>query len=153
MRYHPIPRLTEKQLERFWARVQRRGPDECWLWTGPVSKNKPSRDHVQIYGVFRVDGLYLRPHRISYTLLVGPIPEDLSLDHVFGRCTSTLCCNPAHTEPVTLGVNAQRYYRSRTHCKRGHPIEQHGRPCRPCRTLGKQRERLRKKQTDRIAAD
>ena len=24
--------LTEKDVVRFWARVDRRGPDECWLW-------------------------------------------------------------------------------------------------------------------------
>ena len=27
-----IPRLSRKDIERFWSKIEIRGPDECWLW-------------------------------------------------------------------------------------------------------------------------
>ncbi len=135
---HPIPQLTEIQVRCFWALIHRLGPDDCWLWHGGVTKAANSQD----YGIWHIDGTtkHLRPHRVAYTLLIGPIPDGLDIDHVHGKCTSSLCCNPAHLEPVTTGENVRRYYLSRTHCKRGHPITQHGHSCRPCNN-----ERLRLK--------
>ncbi len=138
-----MPKFSLEQIERFWSLVDVRIPSECWLWKGGVSiPNKNSKP----YGIFRHSKSYpmLRPHRIARTLVKGPFPDELDLDHVYGKCTSTLCCNPDHTEPVTTGINVKRYYLSRTHCKRGHPIVEHGKPCTPCKTLGKQRERARK---------
>lgn len=30
-------------IARIWPRVERRGPDQCWPWTGPLGKkNRPS---------------------------------------------------------------------------------------------------------------
>lgn len=100
--FKPIPAFTEKQLLRFWSRVDRRGPDDCWPWTGHVTKGKWGA----IYGMFNG----YRPHRITYTLLVGPIPDNLTLDHIKEKCSlGALCCNPAHCEPVTQSENTMRY--------------------------------------------
>ncbi len=44
-------------------------------------------------------------HRYVHELLVGPIPDGYVLDHL---CSVTLCCNPAHTEPVVQSVNVRR---------------------------------------------
>ncbi len=140
--HYTIPNLTETQVRCFWALVDKRGPNDCWPWLGGVTKAKHSQD----YGIWHIDNstMNLRPHRVAYTLLVGPIVWPLTLDHVAGRCYTTLCVNPAHLEPVTQGDNVRRYYLNRTHCKRGHKIEQHGKPCGPCKTIGKRRERARK---------
>jgi hypothetical protein len=60
-------------------------------------------------------------------LVVGPIPENMVLDHL---CRNRCCCNPAHLEPVTQKVNTHRarawmagaeFQRNKTHCKNGHP--------------------------------
>ena len=85
-------------------------------------------------------------HRFAYELLVGPIPEGLTLDHVKARgCTSTLCVNPAHLEPVTNEVNILRgigfpaLNAGKSTCPKGHPYSEgntylwHGsRYCRIC---------------------
>jgi hypothetical protein len=108
--------------ERFWPKVDRRGPDECWLWTGAATGG---------YGAIRGNNREMvLAHRVAYELEVGPIPAGLEIDHVAARgCTSTLCVNPAHLEPVTHqenllrgrtapGINARK-----THCKRGHAFD------------------------------
>lgn len=104
--------------EAFWRHVAVAGEAECWLWTGPVDRG---------YGAFHHDGRKMRAHRWGYEHLVGPIPEGLVLDHVKARgCSSTLCVNPAHLEPVTDAVNVLRgegitaTNARKTHCKSGH---------------------------------
>lgn len=98
---------------RFWSRVNKDGPNGCWEWTGP---REP-------FGYGRVSSL--RAHRIAYELLVGPIPVGLTLDHL---CRNPPCVNPAHLEPVTMGVNVLRgdtitgRAARQTTCKRGHPF-------------------------------
>ncbi len=83
--------------ERFWAKVQRRGDQECWEWL--------SARHVRGYGLFQLDGTVVRAHRVAYGLLVGPIPAGLVLDHL---CRNPPCVNPAHLEPVSQGENLRR---------------------------------------------
>lgn len=70
--------------ERFWSWVERRGPDECWLWTG-------NKTHG--YGLITIAGRSCRAHRVAYELVNGPIPEGL---HVCHRCNVRACVNPAH---------------------------------------------------------
>lgn len=100
---------------RFWAKVDRRGADECWLWNGPRNSEG--------YGTFYVDGRVPGAHRYAYEQTIGPIPPGLQLDHL---CRNTSCVNPSHLEPVTGRENilrgqgvAARNAR-KTHCKRGH---------------------------------
>lgn len=86
-------------------------------------------------------------HRVSYETFVGPIPAGLTLDHL---CRNRGCCNPAHLEPTTIGVNTLRgesmaaLHARQTHCLRGHEFTpenthlqrgRHGtqRNCRTCR--------------------
>jgi len=65
----------------------------CWLWGGGTGKSG--------YGVAWWQGRQVQAHRAVYELMVGPIPDGLELDHVRARgCTSRLCVNPAHLEPV-----------------------------------------------------
>lgn len=127
---------------RFWEKVNK--TDGCWLWTG-------SKDSAG-YGHFRIDSQRLRKaHRISYELLVGPIPEGLQLDHL---CRVRECVRPDHLEPVTNYTNWTRSLAPsainarRTHCANGHPFSgenlavlRDGR--RQCRTCRNERRRLR----------
>jgi hypothetical protein len=59
-------------------------------------------------------------HRLAYELLVGPIPDGLTLDHL---CRTRNCINPWHLEPCTLKENQLRspvINANKTHCRNGH---------------------------------
>lgn len=81
--------------DRLWAKVDKSG--ECWLWKGAINEHG--------YGHMRSEGRFVRPHRVAYELLVGPVPEGLVLDHL---CRTPACVNPAHLEPVTQSENLKR---------------------------------------------
>lgn len=68
----------------------------CWIWTGPFSNRG--------YGHL-ASGRVWTTHKMAYRLLVGEVPDGLTLDHL---CRIPLCCNPAHLEPVTLQENMHR---------------------------------------------
>lgn len=105
----------------------------CWSWTGGVNSRG--------YGVVWVTSRAFLSHRVAYELLVGPIPDQLEIDHL---CQVKRCCNPAHLEPVTHLVNMSRTAQARkTHCTHGHPLSgtnllikprANGRVIRNCRT-------------------
>lgn len=90
-------RHTRKTLEqRFWQKVDRRGPGECWPWTG--AKNGHG------YGVLRLpeDGGIALAHRVSL-VLAGRDPGDLLARH---GCDTPSCVNPAHLRPGTAQDNS-----------------------------------------------
>ena len=80
----PIPELTPKQQARFWAKVDVRGPDECWPWTGAKAPGG--------YGSFSFEGLRHRANRAALIVTLGDQPEMDAL-HL---CHNAPCCNPAH---------------------------------------------------------
>jgi len=72
--------------ERFWVKVDRRGPDECWEWR--AYRNRDG------YGSFSGKNRRLvGAHRVSYQLCCGADPGDL---HVCHTCDNPGCVNPAH---------------------------------------------------------
>jgi hypothetical protein len=90
--------LTERTRQVVLDRV---GTDDgCWPWLGSVA---PSG-----YGQFslRVPRTTVQAHRAVYTILVGPIPDGLELDHV---CVNKPCVRPSHLEPVTHAENQRRW--------------------------------------------
>jgi hypothetical protein len=116
--------------DAFWAKVDRRGPDDCWPWTGSTNNRG--------YGVHMVkDRAYA--HRRAWTLTNGAIPAGLFIDHTCHNrdkscaggwtCPHRRCCNPSHLEPVTGRVNVLRADTlparnvAKTHCPKGHPLD------------------------------
>jgi len=72
--------------------------DGCWTL--------PNADQAH-HGVVQYEGKPWNLHRLVYTLVVGPIPDGLVLDHL---CCNKACCNPAHLEPVTQSENIRRAF-------------------------------------------
>ncbi|WAM17507.1 HNH endonuclease signature motif containing protein [Rhodococcus sp. JS3073] len=110
---------VESTKARILSRVKVDPVSGCWLW------QKPRKDHS--YGHLSFLGRPCRSHRVAYTLWVGAIPEGAVLDHVASRgCTSPLCCNPEHLEPVNLSTNTKRSYEVRFGgvdvCAKGHDL-------------------------------
>lgn len=138
--------------ERFWPKVERLGDVDCWLWTGVKQGSG--------YGQFWLNGRMQPAHRVSYELVVGPIPAGLVIDHL---CRVHHCVNPLHLEPVTHQTNVDRgesYLISaavrgtKTHCPQGHPYEGDnliitplGRRCRECQRRHS-REHARRKRAE-----
>ena len=120
--------------ERFERKVDRSaGPLGCWIWLA-------SRDREGYGLAYPAKGHSTLAHRDVYRHLVGPVPDDMHLDHL---CRNPPCVNPAHLEIVTPRENARRarhWWDGRTHCKNGHeytPENTHQtadrRVCRTCR--------------------
>lgn len=137
--------------ERFWIKVDRKGPDECWHWRASVTKDG--------YAGFRYRDRTRPAHRFAYEELHGSIPTGLVIDHnchnldascVGGpACLHRRCVNPAHLRAVSQAINlgssrltVNFASTAVTHCPKGHPYSgdnlAHDGADRCCRTCKRQ---------------
>ena len=91
----PSARRRAATEARFWSKVDKT-ESGCWLWTA---------GKIRGYGSFHVDGCTVLAHRWAYELMVGPIPDDMELDHRH-TCPKN-CVNPDHLRPATHKQNLQ----------------------------------------------
>jgi len=87
---------NKTQEQRFFAKVDKNGPNGCWIWTGCISGG---------YGRFnyRLDlpptalgaehGRTIIASRASYIIHKGPIPPGMLVLH---HCDNPPCVNPDH---------------------------------------------------------
>jgi len=157
-------RTVKSLAARFWAKVEI--TPTCWLWTGRLDRDG--------YGEIRDEsveprkkGKRLRAHRAAYKLLVGPLADELTLDHLCHnadktckggpKCPHRRCVRPDHTEPASSTLNTKRgrvgiNQREKTHCPKGHPYNDANtwnsklRPSRQCRVCGRERARRYRKE-------
>lgn len=131
LRPSPLARVMARPIDRLTAKYEV-APSGCWLWTAALAGKG--------YGKFYMDGRLWQAHRASYVLHVGPIPDDLPLDHL---CRVHHCVNPAHLEPVTTrentlrGENFAAVHAAKSTCPKGHQYDyvspRGERGCRTCR--------------------
>jgi predicted XRE-type DNA-binding protein len=105
-------------VERFWAKVSKAGPDECWLWTGAVDVNGYGKLYIgrNATGTLR----FVKAHRYSWELAhERAIPDGLYTLH---SCDTPRCVNPAH---LRVGTNTDNIA-DRADRKRGKEHRQRG---------------------------
>lgn len=81
--------------ERFWQKVQRGGPDDCWLWLG-----RPTADG---FGRMRVNGRQELAHRVAWVISGGCLAYRVVIGQV---CGNRLCVNPSHLQNGSVPPDA-----------------------------------------------
>src|SRR5271165_4726377 len=70
-------------MKRFWDKVEK--TDGCWNWKAYIGPDG--------YGRFGFRGKIPGPHRVSWELSFGPIPDGLNVCH---KCDNRRCVRPDH---------------------------------------------------------
>ena len=128
----PSVKLTEKDIARFWSKVDKNGPlpdqsnphyeglGQCWQWTGRL------RDG---YGQFDLIQSSSNAHRASWQIARGDIPHGMFILH---QCDNRSCVNPEH---LFVGTKLENALDRERKCRGNHPSGIHnGRHTQPHRT-------------------
>lgn len=79
--------MSKSIAERFWSKVDRRGPNDCWLWTASIGSGGYGQLSSHLgHGPYRAS-------RVSWELHFGPVPDGMCVLH---RCDVRRCVNPGH---------------------------------------------------------
>ena len=124
---------------RFWPRVDRGHPMDCWNWRGHCYSNG--------YGKLIWEGTRTNAHRVAFAVSGGALVPGMVIMHL---CDNPLCCNPAHLKQGSHSDNTRdaiakgrwpQLQRQKSVCGRGHSMsnaymfKNGSRCCRACHYL------------------
>lgn len=89
-------------FDKFWDRVDRKSPNECWHWKGSLRNG---------YGNHSMNYRSYYAHRIAWQIANGEAPPSGKAFHVTHLCNNKSCCNPAHLALDTAAQNTRAAYR------------------------------------------
>ena len=94
----------DDKIKYFWARIDKRGEDECWPWMGPVREG---------YGVIKFERINYDAHRIAWEIQNNQCLTRNML--VTQNCGNLLCCNKHHLYVRTRRKLQIEEVKSRSH--------------------------------------
>lgn len=85
----PLPPLTPRILKRFWSKIDKGKPNQCWIWTAALAHG---------YGRFGMrceDGKHrlFNANRVALSIHLG---RDIGNQWALHTCDTPGCCNPRH---------------------------------------------------------
>ena len=107
---------TEKELARFWAKVEKRGPDECWSWTAAVSNHGTPV-------LYWVDKNYT-VMRVMWELEYGEAAPSGRM--LYRTCGTLGCVNPGHWKLRGSGQDAHQHSGQDAHQHSGQDADSTG---------------------------
>ena len=91
--------LSEVDKLRFWEKVNKCDPNECWEWQAALNSNG--------YGHFQLGTLskprVVRANRVAFVIAYGN--TELNILH---SCNNPACCNPLHLYAGTQNDNMKQ---------------------------------------------
>jgi hypothetical protein len=92
-RKHTLIGLTEDEIDMVLSKIDKRGRDECWEWTGIRDKRG--------YGIVNIRRTMHKAHRLVYAL----VHDRNRLAVIMHKCDNPPCCNPHHLGEGTHQLN------------------------------------------------